>query len=119
MGHWGMTAVRRSSETERMLDRIEQRVADRSVREQAMFGVVAVMLDESMLIAVGRDGGLLARVDAAEDEALLERPEAHRAEMGTGRSMGPGWLRVDAGALASEETLDFWIACCLRRIDAA
>lgn len=106
-------------ETEVMLDRVEQRVVGRQVRETAMFGVVAVMVDGAMLVAVRKDGGLLARVSPDDDETLLERPEAQRAEMGNGRSMGAGWMTVDADALDSDEALDFWLDHCLRRLDAA
>lgn len=84
-----------------------------------MFGVVAVMVDDAMLVAVGKDGGLLARVDSSADDALLERPEASRAEMGNGRSMGTGWVWVEPDALASDETLDFWLDQCLARLDSA
>lgn len=113
-----MAGAKRSPETETMLDRIEQRVAGRSVREQPMFGVVAVMVDDAMLVAVGKDGGLLVRVDAADDDLLLERPEASRAEMGNGRSMGPGWLWVEPDAVIDDDILEFWLAQCLRRLDS-
>ena len=84
-----------------------------------MFGVVAVMVDEAMLVAVGKDGGLLARVDASADAVLLERPEASRAEMGNGRSMGWGWIWIEPDALASDDVLDFWLDQCLARLDSA
>lgn len=74
-----------------------------------MFGAVAIMLDDAMAVAVHKDGGLLVRVDPAEDAQLLERPGAARAEMGAGRSMGEGWIRVDASALESNAELSGWL----------
>ncbi len=79
-----------------------------------MFGAVAVMVDDSMAVAAHRDGSLLVRVDPAEDAQLLEDPHASRAEMGAGRSMGEGWIHVEASGLRSDQSLSDWIACATR-----
>ncbi len=79
-----------------------------------MFGMVAVMIDDSMAVAALKDGSLLVRVDPAEDARLLKDPHASRAEMGPGRSMGQGWVRVQARALRSDESLSDWLGCATR-----
>lgn len=79
-----------------------------------MFGAIAIMVDDAMAVAVHRDGSLLVRVDPAEDAALLEDPDASRAEMGAGRSMGQGWIRVEARALHDDAALNGWLAASTR-----
>ena len=74
-----------------------------------MFGAIAVMVDDAMAVAVHKDGSLLVRVDPAEDAWLLDCPDASRAEMGVGRSMGEGWIRVVARALRSDAALVGWL----------
>ena len=74
-----------------------------------MFGAVAVMVDDAMAVAAYKDGSLLVRVDPAEDARLLHEPDVSRAEMGAGRSMGEGWIRVGARALSSDPALDDWL----------
>ncbi len=49
-----------------------------------MFGVIAIMVDDAMAVAVHKDGSLLVHVDPAEDASLLQSPDASRAEMGAG-----------------------------------
>ncbi len=74
-----------------------------------MFGAVAIMVDDAMAVAAYKDGSLLVRVDPAEDPRLLHEPDVSRAEMGAGRSMGEGWIRVGARALSSDPALDDWL----------
>lgn len=80
-----------------------------------MFGAIAVMLDDAMVVAVSKDQSLLVRVAPEDAQSLLGRPEATQAEMGTRRSMGPGWIRVEADAAAEDAQLDFWVAAAVRR----
>lgn len=98
-----------------LLDRVERHLPDLPREEKRMFGTVALMLDGEMLVAAGRDGSLLVRVHRDDDETLLARPDASRPEMGAGRSMGAGWIRVNAAALADDETLRFWLRHALDR----
>lgn len=97
-----------------LLDRIRAALPAEHIREVRMFGAVAVMLNDAMAVAVHKDGSLLVRVDPAEDPGLLEDPHASRAEMGAGRAMGAGWIRVEATALSSEATLTQWLDCTFR-----
>lgn len=114
-----MTSAPVSVEARDLLDRIQALLSsDRAVREVRMFGAVAVMIDDSMAVAVHQDGGLLVRVDPAEDACLLEHAHACRAEMGAGRSMGPGWIRVDAPGLQEDNGLRDWVTCATRFLSA-
>lgn len=81
-----------------------------------MFGVLALMVDGAMAVAAHKDGSLLVRVDPAEDAQLLENPQASRAEMGPGRSMGEGWIRVEAKALRSNTALAGWLEPATRNL---
>lgn len=74
-----------------------------AVREVSMFGSRAVMLEERMLVAAGKDGSLLVRVDPARGAQLCARPGAAAAVMGT------GWITVEPAALAAEEDLAGWL----------
>lgn len=80
------------------------------VREVKMFGGLAFMVDDRMVVCVSGGGGaLLVRVSREQDEKLIERPGAHRAEMGKGRSMGEGWITVDRDSVSKKKDLDFWM----------
>lgn len=104
-----------SAQARDLLDRIAALLpGDPAVREVRMFGTVAIMIDDSMAVAAHQDGSLLVRVDPGDDAHLLENPDASRAEMGAGRSMGPGWIRVDARALDDEQDLSNWLNCATR-----
>ncbi len=84
------------------------------VREVAMFGGLAFLVDDRMIACVSAGGGaLLARVAADRDAEYLAAAGARRAEMGAGRSMGEGWIAVDGAVLAGEDELRFWIDAVL------
>ena len=85
----------------------------RSVREVPMFGGTALMLDERMLVSVGKDGSLLVRIDPDQYEELLQRAGARPSYMGTDRPMGPGWLTVDDASLHTEDDLGRWLDTAL------
>ena len=109
-----MTPVIAGDLSRELLDRIRASMPGERVREIRMFGVIAVMVDDAMAVAVHKDGSLLVRVDPAEDAGLLESPDASRAEMGAGRSMGEGWIRVEARALRSDPALVGWLEAAAR-----
>jgi TfoX/Sxy family transcriptional regulator of competence genes len=86
---------------------------EKSVREVAMFGGLAFMVDEKMVVCVSAGGGaLLVRVSRDRDAEHLEVPGARRAEMGA-RSMGEGWIAVDGDALADDRALTSWLDAAL------
>ena len=91
-----------------LADRIRVLLEDEgAVREQRMFGGLAFLVDGNMAVSASGQGGLLLRVDPARADDLVEEPHVRRAEM-RGRIMN-GWLRVDAGALATDDDLRTWV----------
>lgn len=84
-----------------------------SVREVPMFGGTAFMLDDRMLVSVGKDGTLLVRIDPDQYEELLQHPGARPSFMGKDRPMGPGWLTVDDAGLRTADDLAWWVATAL------
>jgi len=93
---------------EALAARIRQRVsAEPAFSEKKMFGGVAFLVGGNMAIAASGQGGLLVRVDPAESDSLVSTSEASVAVM-RGRPM-PGWLRVSADAVESDEELGAWV----------
>ncbi|MGO3325264.1 TfoX/Sxy family protein [Gordonia sp. (in: high G+C Gram-positive bacteria)] len=93
-----------------LIERIRGQIADDlAVREVSMFGGRAVMVNEKMIVSVQKDSGLLVRVDADRHDELLERPGTVQAQMGAGRSMGPGWIEVAADATRDDDQLAAWV----------
>lgn len=77
------------------------------ITEMKMFGGLAFLLRGNMAVAASSDGGIMVRVHPARGEDLMARTDAYAMEM-RGRSM-PGWLRVDGGALRTDEALARWV----------
>ena len=86
---------------------------DRVVREVSMFGGLALMLDDRMVVSVHRDGSLLVRVDPGRSVELLAVAGARPAVMSADRPMGPGWITVDADGLANDRQLTDWVGVAL------
>ena len=103
-----------------LVERVRALLVGETVREVSMFGGRSVMVDEKMIAAARKDGGLLVRVPADDHDELLRRPGATQAEMGAGRSMGPGWIEVDGDTIADDDQLAGWfeIALAHRRASA-
>ena len=99
---------------QQLIDRLREHLAGEPVtREVTMFGGRCVMVAGKILASAGKDGGMLLRVAADDDEEIRRRPGAARAEMGDGRDMGPGWISVAASAVGTDEDLDSWLAPAL------
>lgn len=96
-------------------ERVRSALSERSdVREVKMFGGLAFMVDERMVVCVsGGNSDLLVRVSPERDAQLVAKPGAKRAEMGQGRSMGEGWIAVDEQALTSDDDLQSWMDVAL------
>ena len=109
-----MKPISAGDQVRELIDRVCALLPGRQVREVRMFGAIAIMVDDAMAVAVHKDGSLLVRVDPAEDARLLESPDATRAEMGAGRSMGEGWIRVQARALRNDAALVDWLEAATR-----
>ena len=76
------------------------------------------MVDDKIVVTVCKDGSLLARVDPAAGDDLCREAGVEIATMGS-RSMGSGWLRVDASALTSDVALRGWVGRCLAYVRGA
>jgi hypothetical protein len=99
-----------TSEREALADRIRAALPDdRPRREVSMFGGLSFMVDNSMVVAAGRDGDLLVRIDPARSDELLTVSGAKPAVMGADRPMGPGWITVSRDGLTTDEQLAFWL----------
>lgn len=92
---------------------------DRPVREVSMFGGLSFMVDDSLVVAAGRDGDLLVRIDPARYDQLLMVPGAGPAVMGADRPMGPGWITVARGGLGTDEQLASWVQVGLDHLDGS
>jgi len=77
------------------------------VTERKMFGGLAFLVGGNMAISASGQGGALVRVDPAETGALVATANATVSVMG-GRTM-PGWLRVSAEDLETDEQLIEWV----------
>ena len=98
--------------TERIRDLI---LGTASVSERKMFGGLVFMVDGHMAIAASGQGGILARVDPAEADALLEGPHVESMVM-RDRPMR-GWLRVDAALVADDAQLQEWVDRCVAFVE--
>jgi TfoX/Sxy family transcriptional regulator of competence genes len=93
---------------EELAGRIRELVAgEPGLTEQKMFGGLAFLIGGNMAVAASGRGGLMVRVDPAESAALVDATPARLFEM-RGRQM-PGWLRVDADDVSTNEELAAWV----------
>jgi hypothetical protein len=104
-----MTTPRQAALVERLRALL---AAEPSVRVVPMFGGRSFMLDDRMVVSALKNGDLRVRAGAHRHDELVARPGARRAEMGTGRAMGPGWIHVDAAAVADDGLAD-WLGVAL------
>jgi len=94
-------------------DRLRLLLSGEDVREQPMFGVRAFLVHGRIVICVGKDESLLVRVLDERHDELVGEDGASQAEMGGGRSFGPGWLHIDPPA--SIDALEFWFDAAMER----
>lgn len=93
-----------------LIERVRALIAEEpAVREVSMFGGRSVMVNDKMIVSALKDGRLLVRVDADHQDELLSRPGAVQAQMGPGRTMGPGWIAVAADSISDDDHLASWI----------
>ena len=97
-----------------LIERVRAALAsESSTREVSMFGGRSFMVDERMAVSARKQGDLLVRVTADRHDLHLARSGATTAVMGKDRAMGPGWISVDATAIASDTDLATWIGIAL------
>lgn len=93
---------------EDLADRIRGLLGEEgAVTEQRMFGGLAFLVGGHMAVAASGQGGLLARVDPAELDALVADTPAEPMEM-RGRPMR-GWVHVAGAALGTDRELGEWL----------
>lgn len=93
---------------EDLADRIRDLLAaEPDVSEKRMFGGLSFLIAGRMAIAVSGKGGLMARVEPEDTDALLAKPHVHPFEM-RGRPLD-GWLRVDVEGVRTKRQLDPWV----------
>ena len=51
----------------------------------------------------------MVRIDPLRNGELLAMPGSEQAEMGAGRTMGPGWISVGHDAIDTDQQLAFWL----------
>lgn len=97
-----------------IVQRIRTLLADEpELREVSMFGGRSIMVNGKMVVSVRKGGTLLVRVNTDQLEEYLERPEATKALMGSGREMAPGWIAIAADALSEGGPLSFWVGAAM------
>lgn len=97
-----------------LVERLRILLADEtSTREVSMFGGRSFMVNDKMVVSALKDGDLLLRIPAERHDELTAHPGAAQAEMGAGRSMGPGWISVSAQSIDTNEDLSFWLTAAL------
>jgi TfoX/Sxy family transcriptional regulator of competence genes len=81
--------------------------AEDAVTEKKMFGGLAFLLHGNMSVSASRSGGLLVRIDPADNDACLALPHVAPMELG-GRTMD-GWLTVAPAGLRTDPQLAAWV----------
>lgn len=99
-----------------LIERLRALLANEpSTREVSMFGGRSFMVNDKMVASALKDGDLLVRVPAERHAELTAQPGATQAEMGAGRTMGPGWISLSAQSISTDERLSFWLEVGGRR----
>ena len=94
---------------EDLAEPVRERLADEpDLTEKRMVGDPAFLV-ANMAVAASGQGGLLARVDPEEREALVRSHAVAPLGM-RGREMA-GWLPVDSEALEATDELETWARC--------
>jgi TfoX/Sxy family transcriptional regulator of competence genes len=81
-----------------------------TVEEKRMFGGLAFMVDGHLAVGAMSRGTMLARVGKA---AAPTYTGSHAREMDMKGKPMPGWLVVDAEAVASDDDLRMWVDRCV------
>ena len=92
---------------EELADRLREALQEvDGVTEKRMFGGLAFLVHGNVAVAASSKGGLMLRVDPAENDALLREP--HTSPMVMSGRPTDGWLRVGAEALDDDYVLTAW-----------
>jgi TfoX/Sxy family transcriptional regulator of competence genes len=82
-------------------------VAEDGIREKAMFGGLAFLLNGNMAVGVSSGGELMVRIAPEDTDDVLAKPHARLFEMG-GRSMS-GWILVAREGVKTKSQLTPWV----------
>ena len=77
------------------------------VREKAMFGGLAFLVNGNMAVSASGRGGVMVRVDPATSDRLVSTTRASPMEM-RGKAMA-GWLRVAPEDVRTKRQLARWV----------
>ncbi|GAB4534447.1 MAG: TfoX/Sxy family protein [Roseibium sp.] len=89
-----------------LIERIRVLIPEDDVEQKRMFGGTCFMVNGNMLVCTSR-GGLMARVGKDREAEALARPHASECRP-TGRPM-PGFIRVEADGIETDEQLRGWV----------
>lgn len=104
----GLATIGRMAYDEALAQRIRYLIGpDPELTEKKMFGGLAFLVRGHLAISASGQGGILLRVDPEQSDELVKTTRATVAIM-RGREM-PGWLRVSAEHLATDEDLSPWV----------
>lgn len=91
-----------------LANRIRELIAaEPDVTEKRMFGGLAFLAGGRLAVAASGRGGLMARVEPAQRDALAAGPHVGPFVM-RGREM-EGWLRVDPEGVRTRRQLEPWV----------
>ena len=90
--------------------------SNRRVEEKKMFGGIAFMVQGKMCVTVGKER-IMCRIDPAVHDAALQRKGCRTVVM-RGRQYR-GFVRVDAEAVRTKASLDYWVGLALDYNDKA
>lgn len=102
---------------EQLTVRLREQLDARAVpfTEKSMFGSLAFLVEDEIVLSVRGSGDLLVRCGTAETETLRSRDGVSPARMGR-RTMSEGWLDVDAATVAEDDSLAGWVEVALHRL---
>jgi hypothetical protein len=80
---------------------------DPELTEKKMFGGLAFLIRGHLAVSASGQGGIMFRADPGQSGELTAKTTATVAVM-RGREM-PGWLRVSAGDVATDDELSPWV----------
>jgi hypothetical protein len=93
---------------EGLAERVRERLADEpGLREKAMFGGLAFLLDGNLSVGCSSGGDLMVRVGLDGTDEALEDPHARLFDM-SGRPMR-GWILVAPAGVEDDEALAGWV----------
>ncbi|EGD54571.1 TfoX/Sxy family protein [Gordonia neofelifaecis] len=98
-----------SSMQAELVDRLRALFDAAFTREVSMFGGLAFMVDQKLVVSARRAGDLLVRIPKERFDELTSLPGVSEAVMGRDRVMGRNWVAVSAKAVAADADLSRWV----------